>query len=174
MKTRSFLFLLFLSLISFQLSAQTRTMSPNRLKIAQLIMELESNMKWETVDSEWADLRDKWIQQCSGTTDYSFGDRLSEALIQLAEHTRPEAMEQPHWQSRYTLWKQTTAGANLDFDEMLVKQLLLFESYLLWTSVSEEWAQRRDAWVAECKSIKNTAGEVNPDAEEEAMKFLGK
>jgi hypothetical protein len=83
-------------------------------------------------------------------------------------------MQQPNWKNSYAYWEKKCQEANLDFDEQLAKQLLIFEENLQWGFVSETWAARREAWVAECKAIKNEATPTNPNAEEEAMKFLGK
>lgn len=171
-KIKSYLALALFLFLSLQASAQT--LSENRQKIGQLLMELESNMTWESVDNEWEKQREAWIRQCKSTHTWVVGEPISEALIALAKHTRPEAMQQPQWTSKYAYWEKTTLDANLDFDEMLAKQLLIFEEHLLWSFVSEAWAGRRDAWIAACKNIKNADYPVNPNAEEEAMKFLGK
>lgn len=172
LRIKIYLGIILFCLLTLQISAQT--LSANRQKIGQLIMELESNMTWESVDNEWEKQRDAWIKQCSSSQYWVVGEPISEALITLAKHTRPEAMQQPKWQSMYPYWEKKCQEANLDFDEALAKQLLIFEENLQWGFVNEAWASRRAAWIAECKSIKNEVEPANPNAEEEAMKFLGK
>jgi len=162
----------FLSLLTLQVSAQT--LSENRQKIGKLLIELEANMTWESVDEEWQKKRDAWLKQCNSTHDWVIGDPISEGLIELAKHTRPEAMQQPAWKSMYAYWEKKCLEANLDFDEELAKQLLIFEENLQWGFVSETWAEKREAWVMECKAIKNEPSLINPNAEEDAVKFLRK
>lgn len=172
LQIKYYLMAMFFCLLTLQVSAQE--LSANRQKIGKLLMELEANMTWESVDGEWQNKRDAWIRQCSSNHRWAIGDPISEGLIELAKHTRPEAMQQPGWKNMYVYWEKKCQEANLDFDEQLVKQLLIFEENLQWGFVSEAWAKRRESWLAECKAIKNEATPINPNAEEEAMKFLGK
>lgn len=158
------------------LSAQLQ--SENRKKIGQLLMELEANMTWQSVDAEWEKIRSRWLQQCKGELDNEIfvyvGEPVSQALIELAAHTKSEAMEQPNWNSKKAFWRKECLATNLGLDELLVKQLLEFESHLKWEFVEETWRNRREEWLMACKNIRNEVQSANPNAEEEVMEFLKK
>ncbi len=150
--------------------------SRNRAITGKLLMELEANINWNAVKPEWANIRDRWILQCKGEHQMGMfqGEAISQALMELEANLVSDAMNQPAWSQRREFWRKQCEETTLGMDWLLAKQLVMFEENLKWGYVTEEWAERRDSWVQECKNISDPVEEANPNAEEEVMKFLGK
>jgi hypothetical protein len=76
--------------------------SVNLTYLAELLVELESNLQGESVDIQWTGRRESWVEECLGA---SIVQEVSSLLRELETNTNSEAMAD-EWQQNREKWVQ--------------------------------------------------------------------
>ncbi len=131
-------------------TVKTKTVSSNKKSaLGNLLLELESNVKWEAVEDKWKDERDAWTADAAKATTVAAVGGL---LLRLESNAKWESVGDG-WAKRRDAWvaevgKATTAAK-------LAALLAEFEATLKWEAVEDAWKTRRAAWSSEVKKAKN-------------------
>lgn len=117
--------------------------------LGNLLLELESNIKWEAVEGNWKKEREAWTTKAAKATTVA---EVSNLLLQLESNIKWESVGDK-WAKRRDAWvKETGNAANAT---KLAALLAEFETALKWTAVEDNWKNRRTAWTGEVKKAKN-------------------
>jgi hypothetical protein len=113
--------------------------------LGKSLVELESHIKWEAVDSDWKGMRESWVEKTTGCADAAC---VAQQMATLEEHVKWEAVD-PAWKKRRDAWVEECKNAKSDAQ---VSTLMLeFEQNVGWKAVDEKWKDGRDAWIAGLK-----------------------
>lgn len=112
-----------------------------------LLVELESNMGWNSVNPDWKMRRDSWIESCFAVTETS---EKASLLTEFETYVEWSAVN-PDWSDRRDLWIEEVLSAQSEGE--LGKLLAEFESYVLWDVVSPNWVSIRDRWIKDCENL---------------------
>lgn len=114
---------------------------------ADLVIELESNILWESVTDKWKTRRSDWIILCQNETTLTGKANL---LIELESNILWTAVN-ADWSKRRDSWTQDLIVIKTEND--IGKYLIELESYILWESVSQHWKNVRNSWIKDCQSL---------------------
>lgn len=112
-----------------------------------LLVELESNMGWESVVPAWKKRRDSWVKECNNTSDVITGANLMlefESMVEWSAVDKRWADVRANWVNDCQSASNNAALANL---------LITFESYVLWDVVSPNWVNVREDWIKRCHAV---------------------
>jgi len=121
---------------SGELIAQARV-----FRLGDLLVELETNIKWSAVEQKWSNRRESWIQEVRSASD-SAG--VAELLAELESNIKWEAVDK-RWRSRRDSWAQDCESAKSP--RRLAKLLAELETNIKWEAVENKWRSRRDRWI---------------------------
>ncbi|MBK9192045.1 MAG: hypothetical protein IPM77_11315 [Crocinitomicaceae bacterium] len=116
-------------------------------EFGDLLVELESNMGWSSVNADWKMRRDSWVESCLASGDN--GEKAS-LLTEFETYVEWSAVN-PDWSDRRDLWIEDVLAAQTDGD--LGMLLAEFESYVLWEVVSPNWVNVRERWIKDCENL---------------------
>lgn len=142
-------------LISIENSAiiLARTANNQRFKMVelnQLLLELESNLKWEGATKEWKERRSSWVSDVAASVNLTY---LAELLVELESNLQWELVD-THWKERADSWVEECRGASIVQE---VSSLLLeLESNINSEAMADEWPQNRFKWIQQLHKYNET------------------
>jgi len=110
-------------------------------RLGDLLVELETNIKWSAVEQKWRNRREGWIQDVQSASDSAGVGAL---LAELESNIKWEAVDN-RWRSRRDSWVQDCASAKSP--RRLAKLLTELETNIKWEAVENKWRSRRDSWI---------------------------
>ena len=113
-----------------------------------LLVELETNIGWESVVPTWEKRRGSWVEECNSTSDVSIGANL---MIEFESMVEWSAVDK-RWADVRANWVNDCNAASSNAD--LANSLVTFESYVLWDVVSPNWVDLRESWIERCNAVK--------------------
>lgn len=152
-------------------TVEISVVSDNEKKFYKLLLQLESHIAWEAVTDDWKTKRDNWVRLCNNPVEGMFGRHALNRLAELEGNTKSSVMEPAFISTRQSSWRKECD--ELQFDDKVASLLLEYERNLKWTAVDKDWSTKREAWIAEAKTIKEVQ-DSNWNGEEEFMKFNNK
>lgn len=115
--------------------------------VGSYLLELENHIKWESVDSKWAGLRNKWISDCKSENS---PQKCAQLLLVLESNIKWEAVE-VKWSKRRNEWvNECNQAISMAKVIALITEL---ESNIKWSAVDEKWKSRRSRWINELNEI---------------------
>ena len=120
--------------------------------VAAALMQFESAVTWEAVDSGWRNIRPGWLQQVAGANS---PDQISTLMMQLEAAMTWEAVERS-WRGRRDAWVAEAQSARAPAE--VARLLLELEEVTLWSAVGGSWRAARPGWVAELSAMAGRAG----------------
>ena len=115
--------------------------------VGELMVELESNMSWESVTEAWKTRREGWVAECYAATDVKSKANL---LLEIEGYVQWSAVDQS-WANIRESWSQDCL--NSESDSELGDLLAVFEAYVLWEVVSPNWVNLREDCIIRCEEI---------------------
>jgi len=112
-----------------------------------LLVELESNMGWESVNEAWTTRREGWVAECMSVTEVAAKGDL---LLEFESMVEWSAVDKG-WAKIREDWSNDVANATTDKE--LANLLVIFESYVLWDVVSPNWVNLREDWIKRCGEV---------------------
>ncbi|MCB9224572.1 MAG: hypothetical protein R2780_09915 [Crocinitomicaceae bacterium] len=112
-----------------------------------LLIELESNMGWNSVDAVWRERRESWLADVRAASTTAEKATL---MIEFETYVLWTAVN-PAWEDERARWINNCTAANNDKE--LGVCLMKFESFVLWDVVSSNWKDRRDGWIKDCEKL---------------------
>lgn len=180
MKNLRFIIILICAFSGYWLPVSAQGTNAQTQSLANLLMELESHIVWEAVDSTWEGQRENWLSSLKNVVQDSkdmlwFNPIVSKGLLDLEKTLKYEALEQPKWNSKKAFW-ESQCKENERSTILLAKQLAILEQHILWTSVDAEWKTQREEWLKQLNVLINY---IEPHAndgqtEDDPLNLLGK
>ncbi|HZU35404.1 MAG TPA: hypothetical protein VFA18_05830, partial [Gemmataceae bacterium] len=115
-----------------------------------LVLQLETAITWDAVNSDWRTRRDGWVKE---VTEASTVPALAKLIEELEMAVLWSAVT-PNWAERRPGWIQDVSQASTV--GQLAKLLGELEMYITWDAVTPDWKDFRDNWVtavAQCKAL---------------------
>ncbi len=130
-------------------STTSRLAQAPDILLGNLLLELESNILWKSVEPRWKNRRDGWIRSVRSARTPSQMAALTE---ELESNVLWSAVDQK-WRGRRTGWVRDIRGIR-SYGQ--VGQLLTeLERNILWTAVEPAWKDRRDGWLEQIATFSN-------------------
>lgn len=125
---------------------------------AQLLIQLEANVKYSAQSSEWRGQRNSWIQDVRSAGSRGDVSRLRELLVSFETNIQYDA-QNSDWPGKRTNWINTVQSAGSL--ESLIAPLLEVEASIKFSAQSDSWRSRRSGWMSQVRGIAGNSGDSN-------------
>lgn len=115
--------------------------------VGELMVELESNMGWESVTEAWKTRREGWVTECYVASDIATKSNL---LLEFEGNVQWSAVSES-WANIREAWSSDCINCTSDGE--LADLLVIFESYVIWDVVSPNWVNLRGDWITRCEAV---------------------
>ncbi|MBN1532939.1 MAG: hypothetical protein JXA20_09775 [Spirochaetes bacterium] len=121
---------------------------PANSRFGQLLIELETSVKWNAQTQQWRNRRTAWIHQVKAADNVG---QMRGLLLEFEQQIKWDA-QYPQWKNQRNGWMQTVNRAQTQ--SQLAHTLLTVEASIKYEAQTPNWKSRRQGWINNVNALR--------------------